>query len=274
MVKQMNRKYTTAEEIACRTWFLLKHSRQPNIRLGEETLTDLLAIDLSLNPYNSVCIRSVTRSEEAKTGADLMVYVRRGTDKADKYAVQAKKLYPKGQYRGLRGHSGKGEQPQIEVLEKYAAACDAVPLYLLYNYAEKPVDGYSRYWHCERECLDETQFGCTLVPSWHIGDVARSPMRYHNFCSAHGNSAALPWRCAFDCPQGKPWEKVREKLKESCKAYRDFKLDFKFEDGLNEWPGELCAEDAPLAPFSGDIMRDGDDEYVPRRVMLVGTYRD
>jgi len=279
MVSQMN--YTTAEEIAHRTWFLLKHSRRLNARLGEETLTDLLVLGLLLKPYNSVCIRSVTKPEEAKTGADLIIYVHRGKGKADMYAVQAKKLYPNnrwyGRYGSLNKKSGKNKQPQIDVLERYAFKCDAIPLYLLYNYIDASINRCHQYWHCCKE-LDKTQFGCTLVPSWHIRSVIISRQ---NFCHAHESSAALPWRCAFDCPKGKNWRRIRGKLEEDYDTYRNPKLDLgiNFEGELHEWPSGLWTEGTSFAtpsivPPPSDIMWDGEYVYFPRWIMLVDPYRE
>jgi len=286
MVGHMNRKYTIAEEIAHRTWFLLKHSQQLNARLGEETLTDLLVLDLLMQPYSSVCVQSVSKPKEAETGADLMIYVRRGADRADKYAVQAKKLYHDNghnRYGGLNNDAGKSGRKQIDVLEKYAAKCKAVPMYLLYNYIERPVEGYSQYWRCGRKDQDETQFGCTFVPSWHIRD-AIDVRGSQNFHWVHLYGTALPWRCAFDCRQGEPWEKIRKKFKENYDTLRSLKsgLDIgmgiiegiRFESGLSKWPGDLGAESASFSPIPGDIMRDDSQQYYPRWVILVDTYCD
>lgn len=276
MVSQMNPNYTTAEKIANRTWFLLELSRQPGVRLGEETLTDLLVLDLLMQPYSSVCVRSVTKPEETKTGADLMVYVRKDKDGAYKYAVQAKKLYPYGpygRYGGLNNKAGSSGHKQIDVLEKYAAKCKAIPLYLLYNYIDDPFNQCSKCWHCGCKAHDKTQFGCSLVPSWHIRD-AIDVRGSRNFRDIHLNDAALPWRCAFDCPQGANWRRIRKKFAESHKVHAGTKPDIDFEGGLKKWPGHLWGTAAPLEPSQGGIMRIGDEEYAPRWLILVDPCRD
>ncbi|MDD9885228.1 MAG: hypothetical protein OXU62_11995 [Gammaproteobacteria bacterium] len=271
----MNRKYTIAEEISHRTWFLLKLSQRPDVRLGEETLTDFLVIHLLLNPYNAVRVLPVMKPEEANNGADLMIYVRKDRIRAHKYVVQAKKLHPTyGQYRTLNRDAGKSGRKQIDVLEEYAVECDAVPLYLLYNHIEEPIEGYSKYWHCGIECLDETQFGCTLVPSWHIRD-AIDVRGSRNFHCVHLNDSALPWRCAFDCPQGKNWRQIRERFEASYHAHTGkSKPDIDFEGGLKKWPSDLLSATAPFEPSSDDIMQIGDEKYVPRWIMLVDPFRD
>jgi len=272
----MNRKYTIAEEIAHRTWFLLKHTQQLNARLGEETLTDLLVLDLLMQPYGSVCIRTVTKPEETKTGADLMIYVRKDEVRAYKYVVQAKKLYSYGQYGrygGLNNEAGKSGRKQIDVLEKYAAKCNAVPLYLLYNYIDDPINQCSKCWHCDCKPHDETQFGCTLVPSWCVRN-AINVRGSRNFRDIHLKDAALPWRCAFDCPQGKNWKRIRKKFAKSYKSHAGTKPEIDFKGGLKKWPGDLWGSMAPFEPSQDDIMRIGDEKFVPRWLMLVDPYRD
>ena len=90
---------------------------------------------------------------------------------------------------------------QIDVLEGYAKRVCAVPLYLLYNYVE--LLDFDPYWHC-CEPVDERQLGCTLVPSWDIRRAIET-RGCRKFDSIHESSAALPWRCLFDCPQGRDY---------------------------------------------------------------------
>jgi len=279
----MNRKYTTAEEIARRTWFLLKLSRRPGVRLGEETLTDFLVINLLLSPNNAVRVLPVMKPEEANNGADLIVCVHRGDGWAHEYVVQAKKLYPNsrfGQYNGLNKKSGKSKRPQIDILEEYAEKSNAVPLYLLYNYVNDPLKRCHPCWHCCRKDADEKQFGCTLTPSWHIRDVIESRDKHQNFCDVHLKDATLPWRCtfpwrcAFDCPQGKNWKRIRKKFAKSYKSHAGTKPEIDFKGGLKKWPGDLWGAMVPFEPSQDDIMRIGDEKFVPRWLMLVDPYRD
>lgn len=277
MVSQMNPNYTTAEKIAHRTWFLLELSRQPGVRLGEETLTDFLVINLFLNPYNAVRVLPVMKPDEANNGADLIVCVHRGGGWAHEYVVQAKKLYPNnryGQYNSLNKKSGKNKRPQIGILEQYATESNAVPLYLLYNHVNDPINRCHPCWHCCRD-HDEAQLGCTLVPSWHIRDVIECPGKHQNFRDVHLNDAALPWRCAFDCPKGVNWRRIREKIEASYRACASkSKPEIDFEKGLKRWRGDLWGTMAPFEPSSDDMMWIGDEKYAPRWLMLVDPYRD
>ena len=160
---------TPAERISYNTWHLMKGARRLDVRLGEETLTDLLMLNLKAHerPYG-IRVYQTPKHIEANQGTDLEVVVRSGrVADAWKYAIQAKKLYPNG-YRGVRRKVGSSQRFQIDVLEDYARTTQAVPCYLLYNYVASllcsTVPNHISYWQCGLSC-SEAQFGCTLVPS-------------------------------------------------------------------------------------------------------------
>ena len=205
-----------AERIAKSTWNRLREARDMEVRLGEETLTDLLVLDFSMSvPKHKIKFIQTSKHEEAEQGTDLVVCVRRGEKNADIYAIQAKKLSAKGRYDHL--HPRSGDRHQIDVLEDYATrAKGVVPLYLLFNHVDdKDLDS-------ARQCCqttDKEQFGCTLVPSWQISK-AISKRGCRTFDYIHSDRAALPWRCAFACSKGQTmWGQIREKAKES---YQEF----------------------------------------------------
>lgn len=206
---------TAAEKISESTWSRLGRSWHLHARLGEETLTDLLVLDfLPSASHCEVKIFQTTKPQEVRQGTDLVIFVRRGTKNADIYAVQAKKLSIVKRYDHLKQRAGQTQQWQIDVLERYAKNQRAVPLYLLFNHVD---DSYlnSDYWHCCQQTMDKKQFGCTLVPSWRIRE-AISNYGCRTLGYIHSDRAALPWRCAFDCPKNQmAWGQIREKAKES-----------------------------------------------------------
>ena len=207
---------TIAERIAESTWNRLREVQQLRkaqlyVRLGEETLTDLLALDFLVSRPSNIKFFQTTKSEEAVQGTDLVVCVRRSANRADLYAVQAKRLGVTGRYDSLKHWSGNGYQ--INVLEEYARGSKAIPLYLLFNHVDDK-NLKSEYWRCCQQA-DKRQFGCTLVPSWRIRDAISERGR-RTFDYIHSDRAALPWRCAFDCPNNRTmWGQIREKAEES-----------------------------------------------------------
>lgn len=186
---------TPAERVAHRTWSTLGSAQRLRARFGEETLTDLLVLDmLPHQRTRGFWLSPTTKQAEHRTGADLLVAVRFRTGRWSRLALQAKKLHSNDKYPLLNG--GHKCRSQLNKLDAFARQLHALPLYLLYNHSNAVQP--SKHWHCSQS-FDPNQLGCTLVPSWHIrGMIFRPPPR--GFDLAHKVNQAKPWRCAFDCP--------------------------------------------------------------------------
>ena len=267
---------TFTELIAADTWWTLKLSRECNVRLGEETLTDRLVLNFMLFKPSYYKLFQCTKKEESQRGTDLEIRIHDVGTHAATLAVQAKKLSPPNEPH-LRGHyrlDGKAES-QLNILETYSRTADAVPLYLLYNY----VDGcdINRYWHCCRY-LNAKQLGCTLVPSRNIRQAFKGPDR-NNFDWIHKSCRALPWHCLFDCTQrrGQQGQTVARRslslLRELFGSSDDPSYDWvNFEPVEGAWPEwlwnrpgtTLSAEDRQR--LWGDL---GEAVEIPRRLLLV-----
>lgn len=189
---------TPAEQIAEDTWGRLKQARDVQVRLGEETLTDLLILDFTRSMKGRTRLFQSTKSQESRRGTDLEIRIHVGGNRAAAFAVQAKKL---DQAKGCYRLDAKAKS-QLDILETYSQSVRAIPLYLLYNYVYVDQHKIQPYWHCCR-CPDKRQLGCTLVPSWNIRQAIR--VRAKNFDSIHTSCAAFPWRCLFDCRQGRDY---------------------------------------------------------------------
>ena len=194
---------TPAEKIADDTWHKLKDARNLTVRLGEETLTDLLVLDLKRHETaHKSWVHQTPGWQEKIFGTDLLVVVRSGSASARLYAIQSKKLYPSGHYEALK----KQNNMQLYALENFAYCNKALPYFLFYNFVtdRRFVAAPSNFWHCGKS-YDESQLGCTLVPSWIVRKaVGESPeVRPRSFEYMHEPKPALPWRCLFDCQH---WE--------------------------------------------------------------------
>ena len=195
---------TPAAKISSDTWRRLARAHFLGARLGEETLTDLLVLEmLQFQNSNAFRVYHPTRREESWCGADLLVWIRRRNGLSRFLAIQAKKLYPNGNYKALNHHVSPGVR-QIDLLDAFAHQYRAIPLYLLYNHFDSgnPI----AYWRCCK-AFDIEQLGCTLVPSWKI-DRAISRRGQRTFTAIHATHPSRPWRCAFDCdrPEGQLME--------------------------------------------------------------------
>ena len=193
------------ENLSEQTWQRLYYSEQTRITQGEETITDIFLLEFAINGYNS--FRNVfksTKQYESKSGIDWQWEI--GSSKYGwiKYAVQAKKLYFDGTYNGLDKKVEIKNQVtkkvikkilQIKLLDNYANAVEAVPLYCFYNY--KNLDCYNKYWHCKSP-LDIEQLGCTFTPLKNIKNAVGH--RQKKFEDIHRYSDTLPLRCILSHP--------------------------------------------------------------------------
>ena len=198
---------TWAERTAETTWNLLRQSRRHQVRLGEETITDLLVLDFAAHaPSQYVRLFHSTKLQEADQGTDLELRVRAGGTHAHVFAIQAKKLGRKDRYDSLNSRVGTTSDYQIDRLEEYARHAPAIPLYLLYNCADdKKIMSFGNC--CQ--AVSREQLGCTLVHSCRIREAISTRGR-RTFDAIHSQGGTLthsscepfPWRCIFDCPHG------------------------------------------------------------------------
>ena len=185
---------TPAERVASRTWSTLGLAKQLRARFGEESLTDLLMLEmLPHQRARGFWLFSTTKPAESVCGADLLLILRHRTRSCSWLALQAKKLYPNDRYGALGGQQSVA---QLGRLERFARQLRALPLYLLYNHTNSASPAV--HWHCPKRFAAD-QLGCTLVPSWHIRGMIQ-PRISRNFDLAHSVGQSIPWRCAFDCP--------------------------------------------------------------------------
>ena len=192
---------TPAEQIAQDTWERIKQSRDVKVRLGEETFTDLLILDFIRQMGNRTKLFQSTKDQESRRGTDIEIRIHSGGNRAMAFAVQAKKLSRSDRYDALNAKVKLSGSFQIDTLESYSRSVCAIPFYLLYNYVDQR--DIQPYWHC-CEPLDKRQLGCTLVPSWIIRRAIET-RGCRNFDWIHESLAALPWRCLFDCSQGRDY---------------------------------------------------------------------
>lgn len=193
---------SVAKKIAEDTWDRLEQSKIHNVRLGEETLTELLVLDFARHAPKGIKLYQTSKSEEARTGTDLEVLVETGGNEYIAFVIQAKKLYSSGRYSHLNAKVSGTNTYQIDILQEYSRRSRTIPLYLLYNFVEGVEEA------CEYEpeiprCFCQTiesvkYLGCTLVPIWQIRQAINTP-GCRNFDSIHNLSSVFPWHCLFDC---------------------------------------------------------------------------
>lgn len=280
---------TFAEEIAHSTWERLKRSRDYRVRLGEETLTDILILDLAgCKTSGRFRLHQPTKLEESQKGADLEIWIRVGQSSAVHFVIQAKKLGTTGRYDHLNPSPSRGKLRQIDRLEHHAQCVNAIPVYLFYNDVDNAEA--SLCWHCCKQKCDECQTGCTVVPSWRIRTAlshrgCRTFFGVHRIAGprtgANQTGSALPWRCLFDCPSG--IESILERLRSNHKLYSTRQSGTRFNEQYSwlrfmpkedAWPQWLWSRDHTALLSQRDLSRlysrEVTNEIVDTKARLIG----
>ena len=174
----------TFEALAGRTWSYLRAAHETDVRIGEETLTDINLIDIQDRHPGEVVTRKFTRAQEAANGADWEWWFI-GGGQSFGARVQAKKLYPDRGYTSLYG-DGRSQSSALLA----SASKDAVtPMYCFYNFTDPKNRGD---WPLLSPDLAVDQMGCGLAPA---GAVERAIVDRHESPSLDAlGSYQLPWR--------------------------------------------------------------------------------
>lgn len=186
------------ESLSRDTWERLRHSLEFDVPQGEETITDLNLLEIRRSGVRGVRVWKCPKGQEAKTGLDWEWFIGSDTVGWLRYAVQAKKLKLDTKIYDKLSHKVR-KRLQAEILESYAEANDAVPLYCLYNYVGGAAP-FNKYWHCNDD-VESEQLGCTLTPLRVIKEALERGGRTsrRTFEHIHSDNCTIPWRCLVKC---------------------------------------------------------------------------
>ena len=122
---------------AWKTWWDLGDSLRLNISISEESITDLLLLEM-LRRTNRIVCKKFTRHEERKSGADWQWWFISG-NRGFPIRIQAKRLYSCGRYKALNYKKGS-RYDQTNTLLRIACIDGFLPLFCFYNYwsSKKP----------------------------------------------------------------------------------------------------------------------------------------
>ena len=166
------------------------------VRFGEETITDLIMMDLYVNGSTLAHFTQTTKPDEAVSGKDFEIWLGSYHLGWFRFAIQAKKIdLTNDRYSGLT--QGNPNGLQIDLLKQDAQLKQAAPLYCLYNFTEKAETG--RHYHCLDGQSELKELGCTVTPLSNI-QTAINQHGGKNFNRIHSEKSTLPWRCLVSCP--------------------------------------------------------------------------
>lgn len=182
---------------------------------NEETITELLLVDLKrLLPRTSV-IQKPNKHQESREGHD-WVWTVRTKHGYGTMRVQAKKLYDSGDYKALNHYYGQAKEASVELqLERLintARSQNHVPIYAFYNgrfgvFKQSPVE----LGGCCRSPLQRDQgqsanyspMGVTLTDAHWVQYLMQPDKTRTSIPSVPGtdklNQAVIPWECLLSC---------------------------------------------------------------------------
>ena len=160
---------------ACKTWCDLGDSYRFGIDISEDSITEMLLLDMCRRTDRLACIR-YNRHEESRTGADWLWWFVSG-NRGFPILLQAKRLFPSFRYESLT-YTQSNKSQQLDTLVRYARRNGWLPLYCFYNFQNK---------------FNQSPLsGCTLASA----DLVRDRMSLYG---AQGNSInninpiSMPW---------------------------------------------------------------------------------
>ena len=244
-------------------WERLENSKQYGISQGEETITDNLLLYLASQSLSNIKIIQTPKNKESVKGTDWEWWIGNRSGGYLRYAVQAKKLDTKsGRYSSLNHKVGKGPSAdyQHKILEDYAKANDAIPLYAFYNYIAKP--DLPNKWNCPLP-IEHSKLGCTVTPLKNV-KKAITIRGWRTFEKIHSFPETVPLRCLADCPNI-----AYTKTQNGSTYLPRFGLDAK----VYERPWDWISEMGHLTEFSQmpNDYYNHDLGYYPKRILLIET---
>ncbi|WP_312414312.1 DUF6615 family protein [Pseudescherichia sp.] len=177
-------------------WDLLIDGKKLGISIGEETISDLILIEIARKNYNYVTIRKTAKDKEAESGTDWEWWIGSIKNGWVRYAIQAKKMdYNQYSYKTLKHEVGKDKKLQYEILRKHAKNMKAIALYAFYNYPKQTQ--LDEYWNCQKP-ISKKKMGITIA---NLEFVARAIniKRGKNFPTIHKFKTTYPLCCLLEC---------------------------------------------------------------------------
>jgi hypothetical protein len=199
--------------LAARTWGEIRNGEEVGIRVGEESITDRLLLDLSLAFPLTKVIKWNRLQEGRTTGADWdWWFFDPAAGAGVGLRIQAKRVdYFNEEFNGLAASNQWGDQRTM--LQSSAAAAGLHPLYCFYLASRVPRAGRTL---CGSHESGESPPGWPGPPEEIYGCSLVGPATVETAISTRDSSLnffwrfLLPWACLFCCEglRGSPMERV------------------------------------------------------------------
>lgn len=177
-------------------WDLLTEGKRFGISLGEETISDLILIEIAKRNYHYLSIRKSSKERESKEGTDWEFWIGSIRMGWVRYALQAKKMdYNQYSYKSLKHKVGDDGMLQHEILREHARVTKAIALYAFYNIPKDKM--ISDYWNCDKT-ISIKKLGVTIA---NLESVVKAinKKRGKNFPTIHAFNTTRPLYCLLEC---------------------------------------------------------------------------
>ncbi|WP_336768377.1 DUF6615 family protein [Pantoea endophytica] len=183
-------------QVSEKVWETLGLCLIHNINFGEETISDLILLEIERNNPGYIRTFQTSKADEKNKGTDWEWWIGDISSGWARYAVQAKKIDKKGKnYNALAHKVGKAKKYQHDILKQYCVANNAIGLYAFYNF--HMANPQSHHWHCTQN-YDDKRLGVTITPIKNvISSINTKGSR--NFNSLHSHKDTLPLHCLLEC---------------------------------------------------------------------------
>ena len=178
-------------QAGCRTWRTLKDSYNLGFDVREDSITDMLLLDMSRSTRLLVCKRYNPHQEHNKSGADWLWWFVSGRE-GFPILLQAKRLFRSSRYESLKYNKGSSTD-QTETLIHYARQQGWLPLFCFYNYW-----GSFPPWQGGPGKYESPYWGCAVANAESVKRLLLSPMGNVNGITCVG-PISVPWMCLV-CP--------------------------------------------------------------------------
>ncbi len=249
---------TLFEKLAFITWQAIKNAFEHKISYGEDAITSINLLALKNSSFPNLAIAD-TRPEESTKGCDFEFWIGSYRLGWYRYAIQAKKISVSSERYQSLNHKVRGVL-QSDILENYAKANNAIPLYCLFNFSKSTKKSLTA-------CLNFKnimEFGCSITPLTTV-KLALKTRGARKFEWFHARKETLPWSCLVRCPEIQThWS---EKI-----------LGMKYDDARHEELPSILARllentDEPISFIDTNIFS-REIEYRPRWVGVINTERN
>jgi hypothetical protein len=185
----------TFMQLAIYTWTQIRRSRSVNYQLKEETLTDMIILELKRRFSSQIFTKEFTKPQEGVNGADWEWWFNSGSQWIG-FRVQAKIINSNSnEFEHLHYRNRNTGIYQCDKLIQNALAqpIPRIPLYCLY--LQTPDLSLLTNWICGTYPQNRRLWGCSLISAFEVKKLRSSNLKH----LANLEAFLRPWHCLVCC---------------------------------------------------------------------------